>query len=160
MSRVTLLPPRLASRIAAGEVIDRPQAVLRELLDNAVDADGDEITVTIDGGGIDRIKVKDNGTGIERGDMAVIASPHATSKIKTEDDLYRIQTLGFRGEALYSIGAVATLTIATCDSRSGVKSTITIDNGERGAVSSTGPGGGPRSQARTSSTTFQHAAVF
>ena len=142
MSRVTLLPPRLASRIAAGEVIDRPQAVLRELLDNAVDADGDEITVTIDGGGIDRIKVKDNGTGIERGDMAVIASPHATSKIKTEDDLYRIQTLGFRGEALYSIGAVATLTIATCDSRSGVKSTITIDNGERGAVSSTGPGRG------------------
>lgn len=139
MSAVTLLPPRLASRIAAGEVIDRPQAVLRELLDNAVDAHGDEIAVTIDGGGIDRIKVKDNGTGIEREDMTVIASPHATSKIKTEDDLYRIQTLGFRGEALYSIGAVATLTIATCDSRSGVKSTITIDNGERGIISSTGP---------------------
>ncbi len=139
MSAVTLLPPRLASRIAAGEVIDRPQAVLRELLDNAVDAHGDEIAVTIDGGGIDRIKVKDNGTGIEREDMLIIASPHATSKIKTEDDLYRIQTLGFRGEALYSIAAVATLTISTCDCRSGIKSTITIDNGERGALSSTGP---------------------
>ncbi len=139
MSAVTLLPPRLASRIAAGEVIDRPQAVLRELLDNAVDAHGDEITVTIDGGGIDRIKVKDNGTGIEREDMSVIASPHATSKIKTEDDLYRIQTLGFRGEALYSIGAVSTLTISSADSRSGTKSTITIDNGKRGEISSTGP---------------------
>ena len=96
MSAITLLPPRLSSRIAAGEVIDRPQAILRELLDNAIDAKGDEIQVTVDGGGIDRIKVKDNGSGIARDDVAVIASPHATSKIKTEEDLYKIQTLGFR----------------------------------------------------------------
>ncbi len=139
MSAITLLPPRLSSRIAAGEVIDRPQAILRELLDNAIDAKGDEIAVTVDGGGIDRIKVKDNGSGIARDDVSVIASPHATSKIKTEDDLYKIQTLGFRGEALYSIGAVATLTVSTCDGETGTKSTITIDNGKRGSVLSSGP---------------------
>ena len=139
MSSITLLPPRLSSRIAAGEVIDRPQAVLRELLDNAIDAGGDEIAVSIDGGGIDRIRVKDNGCGIERDDVSIIASPHATSKIKTEDDLYNIKTLGFRGEALYSIGAVATLTLSTCDSRTGTKSTVTIDNGERGEILSSGP---------------------
>ena len=139
MSAITLLPPRLSSRIAAGEVIDRPQAILRELLDNAIDAKGDEIQVTVDGGGIDRIKVKDNGSGIARDDVAVIASPHATSKIKTEEDLYKIQTLGFRGEALYSIGAVATLTVSTCDGETGTKSTITIDNGKRGPVLSSGP---------------------
>ena len=142
MSAITLLPPRLSSRIAAGEVIDRPQAILRELLDNAIDAKGDEIQVTVDGGGIDRIKVKDNGSGIARDDVAVIASPHATSKIKTEDDLYKIQTLGFRGEALYSIGAVATLTVSTCDGETGTKSTITIDNGKRGPVLSSGPENG------------------
>ena len=139
MGRINLLPPRLSSRIAAGEVVDRPQAVLRELLDNALDAGTEEIAVTLDGGGIDRIKVKDWGCGINRDDISVIASPHATSKIKTEDDLYSIRTMGFRGEALYSIAAVSTLTISSCDSTTGEKSTLTIDNGERGNILSTGP---------------------
>lgn len=139
MGLINLLPPRLSSRIAAGEVIDRPQAILRELLDNAIDAHTDKIDVTIEGGGIDKIRVRDYGTGISREDIAVIASPHATSKIKEENDLYNIQTMGFRGEALYSIGAVATLTISSCDSRTGTKSTITIDNGERCPIFSNGP---------------------
>lgn len=142
MGRINLLPPRLSSRIAAGEVVDRPQAVLRELLDNALDASTDEIAVTVDGGGIDRIKVRDWGSGITRDDIAVIASPHATSKIKTEDDLYSIRTMGFRGEALYSIAAVSELTISTCDGASGVKSTLTIDNGERKEILSSGPENG------------------
>ncbi len=139
MGKINLLPPKLSARIAAGEVIDRPQAILREFLDNALDTNTDEIAVTIDGGGIDRIKVRDWGEGIKREDLEIIASPHATSKIKEEDDLYRIKTLGFRGEALYSIASVAKLTVSTCDSSSGTKSTITIDNGERGAIISTGP---------------------
>lgn len=139
MGSINLLSPRLSSRIAAGEVIDRPQAVLRELLDNAIDAHTDEISVIVEGGGIDRITVKDSGSGISREDISVIASPHATSKIKVEDDLYNINTLGFRGEALYSIAAVSKLTISTCDGRSGVKSTLTIDNGKRFPVLSSGP---------------------
>lgn len=139
MGSINLLPPRLSSRIAAGEVIDRPQAILRELLDNAIDAHTNEIAVSVEGGGIDRIRVRDYGTGISREDISVIASPHATSKIKVENDLYNIQTLGFRGEALYSIGAVATLTIASCDSKTGTKSTITIDNGKRSPIFSNGP---------------------
>lgn len=139
MGSINLLSPRLSSRIAAGEVIDRPQAVLRELLDNAIDAHTDEISVIVEGGGIDRITVKDSGSGISREDILVIASPHATSKIKVEDDLYNINTLGFRGEALYSIAAVSKLTISTCDGRSGVKSTLTIDNGKRFPVLSSGP---------------------
>ena len=139
MGKINLLPPKLSARIAAGEVIDRPQAILREFLDNALDTTTDEIAVTIDGGGIDRIKVKDWGEGIKREDLEIIASPHATSKIKEEDDLYKITTLGFRGEALYSIASVSKLTISTCDASSGVKSTITIDNGNRGEAVSTGP---------------------
>lgn len=139
MGSINLLPPKLSARIAAGEVIDRPQAILREFLDNALDAKTDEIAVTIDGGGIDRIKVRDWGEGIKKEDLEIIASPHATSKIKKEDDLYAITTLGFRGEALYSIASVSKLTVSTSDSASGVKSTITIDNGLRGDIISTGP---------------------
>lgn len=139
MAQINLLPPRLQARIAAGEVIDRPQAILRELLDNAIDSGTDDISVIIEGGGIDRIKVKDFGCGMKRDDVGIIASPHATSKIKTEDDLYNIHTMGFRGEALYSIAAVSKLTVATCDGDSGEKSTIVIDNGKRGEISSTGP---------------------
>ncbi len=139
MSRINLLPPRLQARIAAGEVIDRPQAILREFLDNAIDAGGDEISVTVDGGGIDRIKVKDNGCGMKRDDISIIASPHATSKIKSEDDLYSIHTMGFRGEALYSIASVSKLTVATCDEESQEKSTIVIDNGVREDIASSGP---------------------
>ena len=139
MGKINLLPPRLSSRIAAGEVIDRPQAILREFLDNAIDAKADSIEVSIEGGGIDKIKVKDNGGGISREDLELIASPHATSKIHKEDDLYSIETLGFRGEALYSIAAVSTLKISTSDRESGVKSTLTIDNGVREEILSFGP---------------------
>ncbi len=139
MAVINLLPPRLQARIAAGEVIDRPQAILRELLDNAIDSSTDEISVIVEGGGIDRIKVKDYGCGMTRDDVKIIASPHATSKIKCEDDLYNIHTMGFRGEALYSIAAVSKLTVSTCDGKSGEKSTIVIDNGKRGEITPTGP---------------------
>lgn len=139
MASINLLSARLQSRIAAGEVIDRPQAVVRELLDNAIDASSNRIEVSIDGGGIDRIRVRDYGNGISREDVSLIGTAHATSKIKTEDDLYNIHTLGFRGEALYSIQAVSKLTISTCEKRSGEKSTLIIDNGERGEILSYGP---------------------
>ena len=142
MAHINLLPPRLQARIAAGEVIDRPQAIVRELLDNAIDAKSSRIDVFIEGGGIDKIKVRDYGDGISREDIAVIATPHATSKIRTENDLYNINTLGFRGEALYSIQAVSKLTLSTSEKATGIKSTLVIDNGERSEILSYGPENG------------------
>lgn len=108
---VRILPPEVARKIAAGEVIDRPNAIVRELLDNAIDSGADSITVEIYGGGIDKIRVIDNGSGMSKEDMEVAATPHATSKISTEQDLLNLSTLGFRGEALSSIAAVSKLTI-------------------------------------------------
>ena len=139
MARINLLDPLLSSRIAAGEVIERPQSVLRELLDNALDAGADEIRVAIEGGGIDRLSVADNGSGIAREDLDLIGSRHATSKIHTQDDLYDIRTLGFRGEALYSIGAVSRLTISSFSSETSKGSTLVIDNGRREDITSASP---------------------
>ncbi|MBO8437146.1 MAG: DNA mismatch repair endonuclease MutL [Spirochaetes bacterium] len=139
MGRINLLDPLLSSRIAAGEVIERPQSVLRELLDNALDAGADEIKVSIDGGGIDKLSVADNGSGIARTDLALLGTRHATSKIHTQDDLYNIHTLGFRGEAIYSIGAVSKLTVATHSQETGESSTLVIDNLEREEIKNIGP---------------------
>ena len=142
MARINLLDPLLSSRIAAGEVIERPQSVLRELLDNALDAGADEIRISIDGGGIDKISVADNGSGISREDLNLLGSRHATSKIHTQDDLYDIRTLGFRGEALYSIGAVSRLTVSTHSQETGESSTLVIDNLKREEIKNFGPDNG------------------
>lgn len=139
MGRINLLDPLLSSRIAAGEVIERPQSVLREFLDNSLDAGSDDITVIIEGGGIDKLEVQDNGKGINREDLSLIAKRHATSKIHNPDDLYQINTLGFRGEALYSISSVSKLTISSFDSEEKKASTLVIDNGKRYPVEETGP---------------------
>lgn len=110
---VRILPPEVARKIAAGEVIDRPNAIVRELMDNAIDSGADSITVEIYDGGIDKIRVIDNGSGMSREDMEIAATPHATSKISSEQDLLNLSTLGFRGEALSSIAAVSKLTIVS-----------------------------------------------
>ena len=111
--KVKILNAETARKIAAGEVIDRPASIVRELLDNAVDSGATEINVEIEGGGIDKIRVQDNGCGMSREDLAVAAHPHATSKITSDTDLLNLTTLGFRGEALASIAAVARLTISS-----------------------------------------------
>lgn len=108
-----MLSPDVARKIAAGEVIDRPQAIVRELMDNAVDSGASRITVEITGGGIERIRVVDDGCGMSREDLMSCARPHATSKISTEQDLLRLTTLGFRGEALASMAAVSRLQITS-----------------------------------------------
>lgn len=113
MSRIKLLPDNLINRIAAGEVVERPASVLKELLDNSLDSGADRILVEFLAGGRKMIRVSDNGCGMAEDDLLLSVERHATSKISAPDDLDRITTLGFRGEALASIGAVCRLTITT-----------------------------------------------
>ena len=108
---VRTLNPEVARKIAAGEVIDRPNAIIRELMDNSIDAGASSITVEISSGGIDKIRIIDDGSGMTQEDLQNCARPHATSKIESEIDLMNLSTLGFRGEALASIAAVARLSI-------------------------------------------------
>ena len=107
MPQITILPPEIISKIAAGEIIERPASVIKELVENALDAGASSIEIVLENAGKTLIRIKDNGCGIEEGDLQKIFSRHATSKIKTIDDLFAIDSLGFRGEALYSIAAIS-----------------------------------------------------
>lgn len=111
--KINKLPSEIFNRIAAGEVVESPASIVKELVENAVDSGATEISVSVRGGGIDFIRVADNGCGIDFSDMPTAFLPHATSKINTIDDLDTIGTLGFRGEALPSIAAVADVTMTS-----------------------------------------------
>lgn len=113
MQIIKLLPENLANQIAAGEVIQRPASVVKELLENAIDAKASEITLSIKDGGRTLIAVKDNGAGMSPVDAEMSFQRHATSKLRQFDDLYNLNTMGFRGEALASIAAVSHVTLAT-----------------------------------------------
>jgi len=108
---IQILNNSVAQRIAAGEVIERPESIIRELLDNAIDANSSAIDVYIQNGGIEEIRVIDDGSGMSKSDLKICCSSHATSKISKVGDLYKLSTLGFRGEALYSISACTKLSI-------------------------------------------------
>ncbi|MBW2347972.1 MAG: DNA mismatch repair endonuclease MutL [Deltaproteobacteria bacterium] len=113
MNAIRILPESVATRIAAGEVVERPASVVRELLDNALDAEADRLELWVENGGKRRIRVRDNGVGMSRDDLLLCVERHATSKVREARDLFRISTFGFRGEALPSIGAVSKLSITT-----------------------------------------------
>ncbi|MBA4494440.1 DNA mismatch repair endonuclease MutL [Paenactinomyces guangxiensis] len=129
MGKIQILDDLLANQIAAGEVVERPSSIVKELVENAIDAEASRIRIYIEEGGISLIRVSDNGVGMEREDARLAFSRHATSKIKRERDLYSIRTLGFRGEALPSIASVSRVSLTTADNPSGLGVKVQIEGG-------------------------------
>src|ERR1700722_14237964 len=115
MSNIRILPETVANKIAAGEVVERPASVVKELLENALDANARSIRIEVESGGKRLIRITDDGSGMNRDDALLAFERHATSKLRTADDLLSIATLGFRGEALPSIAAVSRLVLETCN---------------------------------------------
>ena len=131
--RIRLLPPQVADRIAAGEVVERPASVVKELVENALDAGASRISVAIEEGGVTRLTVEDDGVGMEAEDLALAVERHATSKL-ADERLIEIATLGFRGEALPSIGAVARLEIVSRRRGATEGHAISVIGGVKGPV--------------------------
>lgn len=138
MGKIKVLPQELVNRIAAGEVVEKPASIVKELLDNSFDAQANQITVDIEEGGIKKIHIVDNGVGMDPEDAKLAFEAHATSKISSDDDLLNIKSFGFRGEALSSIAAVSKVTLKTRTSQNDMATEIKIEGGQILSVSETG----------------------
>lgn len=131
MSKINILDSHIYNRIAAGEVVERPASIVKELVENSIDAGADFVTINIENGGATFISVSDNGCGIEKDDIEKAFMPHATSKIKDAADLDSILTLGFRGEALCSIAAVSEITLTSRTKNDELAQVISFDHGKQ-----------------------------
>ena len=135
--RIEVLDPKISSLIAAGEVIERPVSVIKELIENSIDAGATRITIETVSGGLDQIKISDNGSGINSEDSPLVFERFATSKVRNKDDLMQISTLGFRGEALFSIAAVSEIEMITKTISDKLATQIFVDQGKINSISYT-----------------------
>ncbi|CAA9285499.1 MAG: DNA mismatch repair protein MutL [uncultured Acetobacteraceae bacterium] len=145
---IRVLPETTANRIAAGEVVERPAAVVKELVENALDAGATRVAVSLEEGGIGRVVVEDDGAGMAPAELGLAVERHATSKLPEEEVLFRIATLGFRGEALPSIGAVSRLSITSRPREGGDAHAILVEGGRKGAVQPASGAPGTRVEMR------------
>jgi DNA mismatch repair protein MutL len=127
MGKINVLPQSVAELIAAGEVVDRPSSIVKELVENAIDAGATRISIEIRNGGVSYIRVSDNGSGMSKEDVPLAFIRHATSKISQKNDLDSISTLGFRGEALPSVAAVSRVKVTTRTANQPIGSCFMID---------------------------------
>ena len=130
MGNIVLLDDLTINKIAAGEVIERPASVVKEMIENSIDAGAKNITVEIKNGGISLIKITDDGSGISEDDMEIAFERHATSKIRTADDLLEVKSMGFRGEALASIAAIARVEMISKKEDESVAHKIVVEGGK------------------------------
>ena len=142
MKRINILDEHTSNKIAAGEVVERPSSVVKELVENSIDANSKNITVEIEEGGISTIRVIDDGVGVHNLDIEKAFMPHATSKIKNVEDIYSINTLGFRGEALPSIASVSKLTFRSKTSDCDFGKELILEAGEKVSLNDFGMNNG------------------
>ena len=138
MSKINVLTKEIYNKIAAGEVVEKPASVVKELVENSIDAGATNIVIEILDGGITQIKVSDNGCGIEYDDFDKVFLAHATSKVKTVEDLSSIGTLGFRGEALSSIASVSNISLASKTENASEGYQVKVSGGEMGEITPIG----------------------
>ena len=148
MGIIHRLDPHLVNQIAAGEIIERPGSVVKELLENALDAEASQLEITIEEGGRKLIRVTDDGVGMAADDLALAVTSHATSKLAGSDDLDRITTFGFRGEALPSIGSVSRMTVTTRQASEVQGHSITVEGGQVGELRAAGAAPGTTVEVR------------
>jgi DNA mismatch repair protein MutL len=149
VNRIKLLPEQVANQIAAGEVVERPASVVKELVENALDAEASQITVEVKAGGRSQIRVIDDGHGMSRDDALMSLERHATSKITRAEDLASISTMGFRGEAVPSIASVSRFTLTSRETKAETATQITINGGKMISVQEAGAAAGTEVEVRS-----------